>query len=219
MATATFPSASAWEHLNPARIAAISATLAIHILAFGLLMMPVALSERILPAPTTTEIDFIEPDKPKPAPLLPVPPKPLAPVAAAPVKPAAVPRPVQTDSVDVATTDRPLADDVYVPADAPMPDAGTEDGAGGEVDASTRSQYPIDYPPAALRGGVTGTVIVLASYDATGRVTDTRIHQGSRDKSLDRAALAGVRKWKINPRRVQGQPVGGEALVEVRFSL
>ena len=39
------------------------------------------------------------------------------------------------------------------------------------------------------------------------------------DADLDRAALAGVRKWKINPGLVQGQPVGGEALVEVVFSL
>ena len=82
-----------------------------------------------------------------------------------------------------------------------------------------RRSIPSAIPPAAIRGGVTGTVIVLASYDANGTVTATRIYQASRDKSLDRAALAGVRKWKINPRRVQGQPVGGEALVEVRFNL
>lgn len=218
MATAAFQSASVWEHLNPARIAAISATLAIHILAFGLLMMPVALSERIVPETTATEVVFIEPDKPKPTPLLPVPPNPPAPVTATPIRPAITPQPVKTDSLDAPTADEPLADAVYVPADVPMPDAGIAD-SGGEVDASTRAQYPIDYPPLALRGGITGTVIVLASYDATGRVTATRIHQGSRDKSLDRAALAGVRKWKINPRRVQGQAVGGEALVEVRFSL
>ena len=217
MATRIRPSATVWEHLNPARIAAISATLVIHILAFGFLMVPVALPERMAVEKTVTEIIFTEPEKPKPMPLLPLPPKPAAPVAAAPARPSVAPLP-KTDSPE-ATTDQPLPGDIYVPEglSTQTEDVGNE--AGGAVDASTRAQYPISYPPAALRGGITGTVVVLASYDAAGTVTATRIYQGSRNTSLDRAALAGVRKWKINPRRVQGQPVGGEALVEVRFNL
>lgn len=211
------PSATVWEHLSPARIAAISVTLAIHIVAFGLLMVPVSLPESMATERTVTEIIFTEPEKPKPIPLLPVPPKPLAPVTAAPARPSVAPVP-KTDTAE-ATTDQPLPGDVYVPEDAPPQIDTIGNSAGGDVDASTRAQYPIAYPPAAVRGGITGTVVVLASYDAAGTVTATRIYQGSRDKALDRAALAGVRKWKINPRRVQGQPVGGEALVEVRFNL
>ena len=211
------PSATVWEQLSPARITAISATLAVHILAFGLLMVPVSLPEPMATQRAVTEIIFTEPEKPKPIPLLPVPPKPMAPVTAAPARPAVTPLP-KTDSAQ-ATTDQPLPGDVYVPEDAPPQIDTIGNSAGGDVDASTKAQYPIAYPPAAIRGGVTGTVIVLASYDANGTVTATRIYQASRDKSLDRAALAGVRKWKINPRQVQGQPVGGEALVEVRFNL
>ncbi|WP_297801027.1 energy transducer TonB [Arenimonas sp. GDDSR-1] len=211
------PSATVWENLSPARIIAISTTLTVHILAFGLLLAPVAMPERVPVNQTVTEIMFTEPEKPKPIPLLPVPPKPLAPVTAAPARPSVAPVP-KADNV-VATTDQALPGDVYVPEQAPEQGENIGNMAGGEVDASTRAQYPIAYPPAALRGGITGMVIVLASYDAAGTVTATRIYQGSRDKTLDRAALAGVRKWKINPRRVQGQPVGGEALVEVRFNL
>lgn len=211
------PSATAWEHLSPARIIAISTTLAIHIVAFGLLLAPVAMPERVPVNQTVTEIIFTEPVKPKPIPLLPVPPKPLAPVTAAPSRPQVTTVP-KTDSTS-ATTDQPLPGDVYVPEDAPPQVDDIGNLAGGDVDASTKAQYPIAYPPSAIRGGITGMVIVLASYDAAGTVTATRIYQGSRDKALDRAALAGVRKWKINPRRVQGQPVGGEALVEVRFNL
>ncbi|MFZ9348812.1 MAG: energy transducer TonB [Arenimonas sp.] len=217
MDTSIRPSATVWEQLSPARITAISATLAIHIVAFGLLMVPVSLPEPMAAQRTVTEIIFTKPEKPKPIPLLPVPPKPLAPVTAAPARPAVTPLP-KTDSAP-ATTDQPLPGDVYVPEDNSPQGETIGNSAGGDVDASTRAQYPIAYPPAAIRGGITGVVIVLASYDATGTVTATRIYQPSRDKSLDRAALAGVRKWKINPRRVQGQPVGGEALVEVRFNL
>lgn len=217
MDTSLRSSVTVWEQLSPARIAAISATLAIHILAFGLLMVPVSLPEPMTTQRAVTEIIFTEPEKPKPIPLLPVPPKPMAPVTTAPARPSVTPLP-KTDSAQ-ATTDQPLPGDVYVPEDASPQDDTIGNLAGGDVDASTKAQYPIAYPPAAIRGGVTGTVIVLASYDANGTVTATRIYQASRDKSLDRAALAGVRKWKINPRQVQGQPVGGEALVEVRFNL
>lgn len=211
------PYATVRERPSPARIAAISATLAIHVAAFGLLMVPVSLPEPMAAQRAVTEIMFTEPDKPKPIPLLPVPPKPVAPVTAAPARPSVAPVP-NTDTAE-ATDDRTLPGDVYVPEDAPPHIDSIGNSAGGDVDASTRAQYPIAYPPSAVRGGITGTVVVLASYDAAGTVTATRIHRGSRDQALDRAALAGVRKWKINPRRVQGQTVGGEALVEVRFNL
>jgi outer membrane biosynthesis protein TonB len=36
---------------------------------------------------------------------------------------------------------------------------------------------------------------------------------------LDRAAVVGVRKWKVNPGKKNGQNVGGTALVSVDFVL
>lgn len=63
---------------------------------------------------------------------------------------------------------------------------------GGDVDASTRAQYPMQYPKAALRVGAMGIVVVLASYDNTGNVIQTSIYKGSRNKDLDRAALQGI---------------------------
>lgn len=217
----TSPSAAVWQNLSVPRIAAISATASIHLVAFGFLLMPVSLPDWIDAVETRTEVRFIVPD----------PPKPPAPAVLKPVMPpAAMPRSTTAPS----TTTKPVID--TVPAgEATTADPGPLDSqvsgeqgtigdtfetlAGGDVDASTRAQYPIRYPPAALRALVTGSVWVAARYDAGGMVTDTRIHRSSRNADLDRAALAGVKKWKINPGRVQGQPVGGEALVEVVFSL
>jgi protein TonB len=210
-----------WEKLSVPRIVAVSATLSIHIVAFALLMVPVSLPDRVAIPETVTNVVFLEPPKPEILPE-PVPLRPLAP--ATPIQPVRTQSPVQsaTPSQDLpagdVTTDSPTAID----SQANMADSLPGDNGlptGGEVDASTRAQYPIKYPVSAIRDMASGVVWVLVSYDAAGTVTEARIHQSSRHRELDRAALVGVRKWKINPRQVQGQPVGGQSLVEVVFNL
>ena len=215
MTTAIRLQAPVWEQINPTRIAAISATLAIHAMAFGLLMVPLSLPEVTVRAQEETELTIVVPP-PNPIVLKPLPIKPVDPVASRPLPPAVESLP----QADITSPEPALFGPEELSVDAD-PDSGVTlpgEIPGGEVDASTRSRYPIEYPKAALRSGVGGTVIVLAMYDAEGTVTDTQIHQSSRDRHLDRAALVGVRKWKINPRQVQGQAVGGQALVEVRFN-
>lgn len=210
-----------WEKLSVPRIVAVSATLSIHIVAFALLMVPVSLPDRVAMPETVTNVVFPEPPKPEVLPE-PVPLRPLAP--ATPIQPIRAQSPVQsaTPSQDLpagdVSTDSPTAIDSQVNMADSLPG---DDGlpTGGEVDASTRAQCPIKYPVSAIRDMASGVVWVLVSYDAAGTVTEVRIHQSSRHRELDRAALVGVRKWKINPRQVQGQPVGGQSLVEVVFNL
>lgn len=217
----TSPSAAVWESLSLPRIAAISATASIHLVAFGFLLMPVSLPDWLDAAETRTEITFTVPDPPKPpepAVLRPLTPPAVMPRSAAPSSIAAKPQ-IDTVPAEEATTADPGPLDTQVSGGQGAVGDSFETAAGGDVDASTRAQYPIRYPPAALRALVTGSVWVAARYDASGTVTDTRIHRSSRNTDLDRAALAGVKKWKINPGLVQGQPVGGKALVEVVFSL
>jgi protein TonB len=210
-----------WEKLSVPRIVAVSATLSIHVVAFALLMVPVSLPDRVAMPETVTNVVFPEPPKPDVLPD-PVPLRPLAP--ATPIQPVRTQSPLQsaTPSQDLpagdVTTDSPTAID----SQANMADSLPGDNGlptGGEVDASTRAQYPIKYPVSAIRDMASGVVWVLVSYDAAGTVTEARIHQSSRHRELDRAALVGVRKWKINPRQVQGQPVGGQSLIEVVFNL
>jgi len=116
--------------------------------------------------------------------------------------------------------DTPGPMDTQSPPTPPAPPAGPPaDFGGGDVDPSTRAQYPIKYPPAAARVGATGTVVIQVTYDATGTVLEATVHRSSRNRDLDRAALAGIRKWKINPGKRNGQPVGGSALVSVDFTM
>ncbi len=210
-----------WETLSVPRIAAVSATLSIHVAAFALLMMPVSLPDRSVLPEIITNVDFLNPPKPEVKPEI-IPLKPLAP--STPTTPQTQPHSADSQRIDEtmpageASTEIATAMDTQVSGSADS-DAGVGDVTGGDVDASTRAQYPIQYPAAALRAMAVGVVWVKVSYDATGTVTEARIHQSSRNRDLDRAALSGVRKWKINPRQVQGQPLGGESLVEVVFNL
>ena len=45
------------------------------------------------------------------------------------------------------------------------------------------------------------------------------VYEPLTNADFDRAALRGVKKWKINPSEINGQAIGGEALVDVVFRL
>jgi protein TonB len=62
-------------------------------------------------------------------------------------------------------------------------------------------------------------VVVIFTYDANGTVLSAAVHKSSRNRDLDRSAVTAVKKWKINPGKKNGQPVGGSSLIEVDFTL
>ena len=206
--------------LNVPRIAAISATLCVHITAFLFLMVPVSLPEKVMQPDTVTQITLRDPPKPEPVVL---PPKPLLPEPVQtpqnPVPQTAMPSTSTPTDATQASVAESLVGDIYVPISEVGPSESFVQDGGGDVDASTRARYPIDYPVAALRAGLAGTVTVLARYDANGTVMETRVYKSSRNVDFDRAALRGVKKWKINPSEINGQAIGGEALVDVVFRL
>ena len=78
---------------------------------------------------------------------------------------------------------------------------------------------PPRYPPAALRSGITGTVILIISVDAQGNVTDVEVERSSRNRDLDRAAIQAARKWRFNPAQVDGVNSAGRVRVPVDFNL
>ncbi len=198
------------------RVTANSAAIAVHVLIFMMLMAPVSAPDSKKGEETVTMVSFSEPPPPPPPPP-PEPPKELKKqiIQTAPAK--NIPPPPE----ETITYDTPGPMDTAAPPPSPPapPASPPADFGGGDVDASTRAQFPVKYPPAALRAGVTGTVIVQVTYDANGTVTDASVYKSSRNRDLDRAAVAGVRKWKINPGKKNGQNVGGSALVTVDFTL
>ena len=87
------------------------------------------------------------------------------------------------------------------------------------MDVSSRAMNPPRYPPAALRSGITGTVVLIVSVDANGNVTDVSVERSSRNRDLDRAAIQAARKWRFNPAMQDGRPAAGLVRIPVEFNL
>jgi TonB family protein len=74
-----------------------------------------------------------------------------------------------------------------------------------------------DYPDAARRAGIEGSVQIECRITTAGEVVDTRAISG--DPLLTGAALAAVRQWRYKPALSHGVPVAVVMTVTVHFSL
>lgn len=86
--------------------------------------------------------------------------------------------------------------------------------------AAPPSMPPPAYPAGALRDGVQGKATVHVVFNPCGEVRDASIAISSHDRDLDRAALAAVAGWRIEPRAdLKARHVGADGLVPVDFRL
>jgi protein TonB len=76
-----------------------------------------------------------------------------------------------------------------------------------------------EYPSEAQEMKQQGTVVLRVTIDANGNVSDVAIKQSSGHVLLDQAALRTVRRWKVEPDRTAGVPVGAEAEQVIDFKL
>ncbi len=74
------------------------------------------------------------------------------------------------------------------------------------------------YPPAALRRGERGTVVVRVDVDANGMPGGVTLVQRSGSRALDRAAMEAVRRWRFQPATRDGQPVEGSLEIPFDFT-
>lgn len=76
-----------------------------------------------------------------------------------------------------------------------------------------------DYPAAALRSGVQGSVVASLNVDTRGNVTEAAIvsRSGERSRDLDRAVLNTVQGWKFEPAVHEGRAVASVVRVPVDF--
>ena len=116
----------------------------------------------------------------------------------------------------VETTPPPL------PAAAPAPPTNAPEAAPGAALAPGDRPVPLaghmqppNYPPAALRRGDRGTVVVRVEVDAGGSPAGVALVQRSGSRDLDRAAMEAVRDWRFQPAQRNGQAVPGT--IEIPF--
>jgi len=209
--------------LDPARILTMSGTIAINLLAFGLLMMPLS-----MPPPATSldekprdQFRWIPREKPKPEVVEIVKdPKPAPPVAKPVEQRAATPKPVELASSEIITESGsefvPVTSDNTSPTESIVP-AST---GPAPVQLEYRLAPAPSYPRRALQQRLTGTVLLQVLVGLDGRPLEVEVARSSGHRELDEAARAQVlKRWSFQPATRNGQAVQAIGMVPVQFAL
>ncbi len=102
--------------------------------------------------------------------------------------------------------------------DAPPPPVAKPVRVGGDVHEPRKLlDVAPAYPDLAVKAHVEGLVIIEATIDVRGRVTDAKVLRGV--PMLDEAALEAVRKWVYTPTLLSGIPTAVVMSVTVNFRL
>jgi protein TonB len=81
------------------------------------------------------------------------------------------------------------------------------------------TKIPPVYPRSLISKNVGGRVLVAATVDANGTVTDTSIRQSSGHAALDQAAIDAVSKWKFKPGVRSGRRATATCVVPFNFEV
>jgi TonB family protein len=100
---------------------------------------------------------------------------------------------------------------------APAPVLQTVTISQGISQGLVVKKIPPAYPASALRMGIQGPVLLLATVSKTGDISAVKILSG--DASLARAASDAVKQWKYKPYLLDGSPVEIQTQVTVNFKL
>ena len=107
------------------------------------------------------------------------------------------------------------------PATQPPPVAPAAPAAPAQA---TSNPVPIGkpsapYPVDAFRNGESGTVMLRVDIGADGVPRSVALARSSGSRSLDRAAMSAVRRWRFRPAMRDGQPVAATVQIPVAYNL
>jgi periplasmic protein TonB len=101
---------------------------------------------------------------------------------------------------------------------APPPPPAAPVRVGGEISAPRLiHRVGPEYPSVAVAAKIEGIVILEATVDTTGVVTDARVLRSH--SVLEEAAIDAVRQWRYEPLLLNGKPTPFVLTVTVSFSL
>lgn len=209
--------------IDTSRVLAMSTAVALHLLAGGLLLIPLS-RHQVMQPPTPKErwlMPITVPATPPPPPLVfPVEvtfkaPSTRTPVIADPL--VKQPSVTQTAVVDTAHVALEAVSDTAPTISAP---AAPFKRAGGRRATALFSAPAPSYPGVALRAGQQGTVMLRVLVGTDGRPAEVSVQTSSGHRALDLAARSQVlRSWRFQPAMQNGQAVQAYGLVPVSFSL
>lgn len=212
--------------LDATRIATLSGTLAINLLALGLLMMPLTLPD----AAIAPEEDQDRPDVvlikriPVEVPIEPDP-RPLPPQAT--TQSPAIARPAPTGAA-VAPVQMASAADLVIDGAAeqalgpigPVESIAPPTAGPAPVQLRYRNAPAPVYPRRAMLDGATGTVLLRVVVGVDGRPIEVSVARSSGHRDLDNAARSQVlRRWSFEPAMIEGRAVEAMGLVPIEFAL
>ncbi|MFT4178935.1 MAG: energy transducer TonB [Thermomonas sp.] len=209
--------------LDATRIGTLSGSIAVNLLAMGLLMMPMTLPPpaRVADTDRDPDIIWVKRETPKPVEVevvrTPTPPRAAQtierPRTAAPSQ-VETSAPVLVENGSEQAIDTSF-DEAVGPTDIGPPLTGP---------APMQLQYLVApapaYPRNALRQNITGTVLLQVIVGIDGRPLEVTVHQSSGNRELDAAAKAQVlKRWSFRPATLNGQAVQAVGLVPIEFKL
>ena len=210
--------------LDATRILTMSGTIAINLLAMGLLMMPLAMPPpaiwqapeirhptRDIPKEKPVEVEIVEKIK--------VPTTPTTPIQ----QQVAVTRQheANNDIVVSSTGSEQVIADTVAESAGPTTDMGT---SVSSVPSAVQLEYLLapapNYPRGALARQIEGTVLLQVLVGIDGRPLEVTVSQTSGNRELDEAARSQIlKRWSFRPAMKNGQAVQAIGLVPVAFSL
>lgn len=204
------------------RILAFSAAIALHLLALGMLLIP--LSQVSIRADTSrVEPRWILPELIRVTPVPPAEPVPvIAPTTPPPTR-HALPVLLERAPLPVFATEAVISSNATT-LETPTADASAASLTKAPPLQGISLQYlsaPAPaYPREAMRTGAQGTVVLRVLVDESGAPIEVSIERSSGNRSLDNAARNQVlRRWKFRPALDNGRAVQAYGLIPVDFTL
>ena len=103
------------------------------------------------------------------------------------------------------------------------PSLGTLGGGGGlsgfDTDVVALRKVDPKYPTKALQAGIQGYVTMDVIIDATGSVTKVTVVESEPGRLFDRAAIQAMKRYKFQPKMVDGRPQPQKAKQTIKFEL
>lgn len=209
--------------LDSARIVTLSGTIALNLLAMGLLMMPMSLPMPSVAIDEPKAPDYRQIDRePEVVPVVPVS-DPAPPVTLPETQPRRMTQaPAESAATPVVTETgtEAVVDAISTEETGPVGDIAPAFAAPAAMQLQYRLAPAPAYPRRAQQQRLTGTVLLQVLVGIDGRPLEVNVAQSSGHRELDEAARAQVlKRWSFQPATRDGLAVQAIGMVPIEFAL